>query len=317
MKHTQKLIVYCAWCLALCAILLSCRDKSVFRLKGEIANLQQADFFVYATDGSMAAVDTIHVIEGRFDWRLPLQDEALLHVVYPNLSEQVVFARPGDVVRMTGDAGQLRAVSVKGSIDNDELTDFRLAHLSDMPDSLRRAMSAYVKEHSDSRVGLYLKRQLYLTDGQSARVRVGLKLPTLTLPPDGLDKTATDTLVLKPGKRPLLLVFWAAWKRDSRDNLLAVKHTLRDLSCKPDSLRPQPISISLDYDVNLYAYALKSDSIDFDRRCYRQVWETPICQQLAVSDLPFFILTDYRHRILAAGKDWKKEILPVVEKRFK
>ncbi len=303
--------VFCFSLFALSSLFFSCRDKSVFTLKGDIDHLQQADFFVYATDGSMQTVDTLHVVEGQFSWQLPLQQEAQLHIVYPNMSEQVVFAAPGQTVRMKGDAGQLRAISVTGTPDNDALTDFRLAHLTDAPDSLQRAMSAYVKEHPDSRAGIWLRRQLLLQ--QTSRQRRGQTLPAITLPPDGLSE-ASDTLHLRPGQRPLLLIFWASWKRDSRDHLLAVRRAVNALHGNPDSLRVQPVSISLDCDPTLYAYSSRADSIDYDRRCYRQIWETPLCQELDITDLPYYILTDHRFRILAEGSDWKNDLQPALDK---
>lgn len=308
----------CGWTFFLFSFLFSlffssCRDKSVFTLKGDIDHLQQAYFYIYATDGSMQTVDTLQVVEGQFTWKLSLQQDAQLHIVYPNLSEQVIFASPGESVLMKGDAGQLRSISVKGTPDNDELTDFRLAHLTDTPDSLRRAMRAYAEQHPDSRVGLYLRRQLLLLQQQTSRFRKGQKLPALTLPPDGLT-SSSDTLRLRPGKRPLLLVFWASWKRDSRDHLPDVRRCLQRTGNKPDSLRLQAVSVSLDYDLNLYAYSLRTDSIDYDRRCYRQIWETPLCRELDITDIPYFILTDHRFRILAEGTDWKEQIQPELDK---
>ena len=265
--------------------------------------------FIYSTDGGLTYVDTIHIFEGQFDWQVPLEDEATFYLIFPNFSQQTIFARPGDVVKIQGDGGQLRALSIKGSPDNDELTSFRLAHLDDRPDSLRRAIDRYVKENEGTRVSLHLMRQLTQQRKDASRLRVGQTLPAIVLPPDSLQEHQ-DTLFIRPKQkdaRPVLLFFWATWKRSSLDEFYLVRNALRQ------NKDLQPVSISLDYNASTYAYSLRADSIDFDRRCYRLIWDTPIVQQLAVRDIPYYILADANRRVIALGSDWKRDLQPAVD----
>lgn len=298
-------------------LLASCTSSNNFRLTGSFENLRQTDFYVYATDGSLAQLDTIHVIEGSFEWETPLADEATLHIVYPNLGEQVVFARPGDQVRIEGDANQLRAVSIEGNPENDAYTRFRLENLQASPDSLRRAMQAFIKANPESRVSNHLQRQLTLSRTTASRLRKGQKLPAILLPPDTL---GGDTLRLLPEDstaRPVLLCFWATWKSDSRNAARDIREALRQSKKLPKRRQLQPISISLDFDSAQYAYSRRADSIDYDRRRYPQIWDAPICELLAIQHIPYYILTDTLRQVVALGTDWKTEIKPELDRLLK
>ncbi len=312
LRHSKCICVSALMVMAMAA-LSSCQSKTEFRLSGEVEGLHEADFYVYATDGSLPRIDTLHLEEGRFDWRMPLQGEATLFVVYPNHSEQVVFARGGKHVHMQGDASHLRAISVGGTHDNEELTRFRLANLDASPDSMQRAMEAYVEASPESTVGLYLQHQLLARRAQVSSLRLGGQLPDVLLPPDVFAPDA-DTIHLVAEGRPRLLVVWAAWKRDSRDHLIELRRRLRDMTAVPDSLRPVPLSVSLDIDASLYTYAAKHDSVDFDSRCYMLSWQTPLCRQIELVDIPFYVLTDNHATITALGTDWQHDIVPVLER---
>ena len=295
----------CAWCLALCATICSCNDPYSFRIKGDIQNLRQADFLIYSPDGGLDRVDTIHVNDGSFSWSTPLTEEATFYVVFPNLSEQIVFARRGEVARMEGDANELRAIQVTGIDDNETLTEFRRAHAKEGPRELTQAMKDFIAEHPESRVSAYLQRQLTLQDIGLSRLKKGEKLPAIMLPPDGI--TGKDTLVLK-AERPVLLIFWASWKRESTGNffdILRIKNQVADL---PLPRKIRPISISLDLNPQDYTSTCRYDSVVWESRCYRQSWSTPIVEKLGIRELPYYVLTDDQLRIVALGTDWKNDI---------
>lgn len=320
--------------LCLSSALLACTDPNVIRLRGSFENLRQTDLYIYSPDGGMDHVDTIRIIDGQFNWQTTLTEEATFYLVFPNMSEQVILAAPGDRLRLKGDGGQLRALTIKGSDDNEELTRFRLAHLADKNDSLATAIREYIREHQGSRVSIVLQRQLTRLQGNSSRLRVNATLPTIILPPDSVvttvftemnidlktgkmvrgkssDRNTEDTLFIRPKQkeaRPVLLIFWATWKRSTLDDFTSIRKVLREHK------NLQPVSISLDHQRNSYLYAVKADSIDFDRRCYLRVWDTPVVQQLAISEIPYYILTDSAHTVLALGTNWKKDIAPAIEK---
>ena len=107
--------------------LLSCGgSEGRFRLKGEFEHLRQGEFYIYSNDGGTAGFDTIRIEDGQFDYETDLRDHAIYYLLYPNLSEQVIFGASGDVITIKGDARNLKSVEVKGSQPNEELTAFRL-----------------------------------------------------------------------------------------------------------------------------------------------------------------------------------------------
>lgn len=296
----------------LCSLLFtlifsSCLGGGEVRIRGSFTHMEQAELYLYSPDGGLDHLDTLHVVGGKFSWQHPLGADATFFIVYPNMSEQVVFASPGDDIKLEGDGGQLKSIEVSGNDDNKLLTQFRLEHNGDKRDSLVAAMKRFVKQYPDSRAAMYLQRQMNENTFGSSRQKVGSQLPVITLPPDSLtDNYRTDSLA--KGK-PVLMTFWATWRAGSNANF-RIKRLLR----KYGKQSIQPISISLDTDPTLYRMFLRQDSVDWVTRCYRRSWDTPVVQQLSVRTIPYFILADSHHRIKAVGTDWEQDIQPAVEK---
>ena len=310
--YLLHLICCCAATLTIFA-LTSCRDSGYFRLKGEIEHLAEADFFIYSPDGGISQIDTIHVLDGHFDWRTPLTEESTFVIVYPNYSEQTIFAQPGDVITLKGDATQLRDVSITGSTDNETLTQFRLAHSTAKPEQIRKDTEDFISRNPGSRVAIYLQRRLAASDAHQSRLRIGDKLPVFSLPPDQFFPDA-DTLT--PDNTPLLIIFWATWSGQSH-NFNTHAHKVSMLHSYGNTAKPNIISISLDTDTRSYRDFLRRDSVTWTARCTRQAWATPIVQQIGLTQIPFAILTDEKRRILALGSDWEKDIQPTVDKLYK
>lgn len=283
----------------------ACTDPYRFHIKGEIDNLRQADFLVYSTDGGLATIDTIHVNEGTFKWSTPLTEESTFYIVFPNLSEQVVFGQPGATVRLEGDANELRSVRVTGTEDNEALTEFRLSCMGVSPSEHTKTMEAYVSEHPDSRVGIYLRQVLTQQQIGRSNLKKGQRLPSIILPPDNL--TATDTLTLDAGQ-PLLLIFWASWSRESTANFFDIHRLTRQVADLPAARKIRPVGISLDVNPDDYASTCRYDSVTWESRCYRRTWGTPVVEQLDIRELPYYVLTDADLRIVALGTRWKEDI---------
>ena len=100
-------------------LLLSCGvDGDKFRLEGRLRNMHMGEFWVYSTDGVINGIDTISVREGRFAYEVELRSPTTLIVIFPNYSEQPVFAKPGEVVEIKGDASHMREMVINGTDDN-------------------------------------------------------------------------------------------------------------------------------------------------------------------------------------------------------
>ncbi len=294
-------------------MLYSCGKKDTLQMKGSFSHLRDAEFYIYSTDGGLDHTDTIRVVDGQFEWEIPLEREATYRILFPNLSEQVVFAYPGDVIKLKGDAQQLRATRITGNDDNEELTEFRLEHLNDSPAQLAEAMQTFIDEHPDSRVSTYFRWQATLQKAAYSRLRKGHKLPDIVLPPDGITKDASDTLTLKD-KLPVLLLFWASWKRDTYDCFFQLHRLMKTMD--KEALKLRPIAVSLDTDPQQYRNICRYDSVTWESRCYLQSWGTPVVEQLGLRDLPFYVLTDEKRIITALGNDWKRDIEPQLKKQY-
>ena len=312
-RKNNYIFTRCAWCLALCAMLYSCGSKDTVRLTGSFSHLREADFFIYSTDGGLDRTDTIHLVDGQFEWETPLEHEATFHILFPNMSEQVVFAYPGDVIKLKGDAQQLRSTRVSGNDENEQLTEFRLEHLDESLSRVLEAMQTFINENPDSRVSTYFRWQMTLQKAAFSRLRKGHRLPDFTLRPDGITKDASDTLRLK-AKQPVLLLFWATWKRDSYDCFNSVHRMMKWMNQEAVQLRP--IAISLDTDSQQYRNICRYDSVNWDSRCYCLSWGTPIVEQFGIRDIPFYVLTDEKLVITALGTDWKRDIEPQLKKLY-
>ena len=299
-------------------LFLSCTDSNKFRLEGEFLGMRQVDLYIYSTDGGLDHLDTLHVIDGYFEWETPLSEPATFYVVYPNMSEQLILASPGDKISLAGNGSQLKLTRVEGSDDNEELTKFRLTHANDADAELKAALQNYVKENPNTRVGQVLQRQLNTLKAKVAGVDKGVRLPSLTFPDDNVSPFDSTCLP----KHPMLLVFWAGWSGGSHEMNASLRSFMREngyISHHKDSVSIatryakcpfSPVSISLDVDNRVYDMYRNMDSIDWNTRCYFRVWDTPQVYTLSIRQLPYAILTDSVGKVVAYGSDWQQDLLP-------
>ena len=287
-------------------LLASCSDSRRFRIDGDIDNLEQAEFYIYSTDGGLDKLDTIYVSDGKFKWETLIEHEATFFLVYPNLSQQVIFASPGEKVRVIGDASQLRAVNVLGTNENKAYTEFRMAHFNDRPEALTAAMRDYIATHSDSRISTYMRTLVQNTRGTGSGIEIGQKLTDLELPADGLSGDSTSIRLI-PG-RPVLLTFWASWLRETTEDFYFLLKAHRQSKSVSDKKSVRVITVSLDVNADDYRTTCRFDSIIWESRCYLQIWDSPVVNKLSITSLPYYILTDADLRVVACGSNWKDDI---------
>lgn len=152
-----------AFFLSLTLILVSCgTDGHHFKLDGRLLHLNQGEFYVYSPDGAMQGIDTIKVQAGRFTYETPCDNPMTLMIVFPNFTEQPVFAQPGKSVDIKGDASHLKEMTVKGTKDNELMNTFREQASSASPAEVRKYAVQFVKDHPESRVGAYLVRKYFI-----------------------------------------------------------------------------------------------------------------------------------------------------------
>lgn len=315
------------------------------RLEGEFANLEQGEFLIYSTDEALDRLDTLRIVDGIFSYTLPTVQPATLHILYPNQSELVVFAGPGDDIVIKGDAQNLSEVEVSGSEDNELYTEFRQETNGKSAEETKNIAHNYILEYPTHAVSRYLFTTYYLCDEEasvkettalydslcracpddlalsklSSRVRsfgllrVGNPLPdfSLTLKP-GHGGNGTEQRTIKKGDydgKLLLIAFWANWKGGSAGAIYRARRLRRELKGKGKDI--ELISYSLDADETQLYRNEERDSIDFPSYCDFLSLSSPLVQKWGIRELPYIILVTPDGNIAASGSDWMTDIQPV------
>ena len=324
-------------------LLFSCTGHpGEVRLKGEFDHLEQGEFLIYSTDEGLDRVDTLHIQDGSFSYRLPTLETATLHILYPNQSELVVFGNPGADIRIEGDAQNLNEVEVSGSDDNECYTRFRQEVNGKSAKETKAVAHDYILQNPTLAVSRYLFTTYFLCDTEASakevtelydslchcqpdnlalsklsanvrsigKLRIGSPLPdfSLTLTPGHGGNGAEERTVTRADYKgkPLLIAFWASWKGGSQSSIYRLRRLRRELKGKGRSI--EILSYSLDADTRQLRRDEERDSIDFASYCDYLCFASPLVQQWGIRDLPFFILVASDGRIAALGSDWMKDI---------
>lgn len=312
------------WLLALgCLLFVSCgpeRDK--FRLSGRLRNINQGQFLVYSPDGGFVGVDTIKVQSGRFSYEREVRNDMMLMIVFPNFSEQVVFASPGKEVTIKGDATHLKDITIEGTDENDKLTQLRTRINKLTPPEIPAVIAQYIKENPTSIVSFHLLDR-YFVNAKTPDYVEGQRLAALMLKAapdngrlrklkkqlDGLKNgrlqatlpsfSATDIEGKKVTNSQLkgkigIISTWATWQYSSMD----IQRKLRKLQ-KKHSEKLALISICLDGDKQECKRRAERDSLEWSVICDGQLFQTPIVQQLGLHAMPSMVVVNKQGRIVA------------------
>lgn len=130
-----------------------------FKVSGRLLQMNQGEFYVYSDDESVDGIDTIKVQGGRFEYELPCERATTLTIVFPNFSEQPLFAEPGKTAKVEGDASHLKTMEVKGTADNELMTAFRAQAANASPPETAKLVGDFVAKNPKSPVGVWLVRK--------------------------------------------------------------------------------------------------------------------------------------------------------------
>lgn len=319
------------WLLALgCLFFVSCGPEgNKFRLSGRLRNINQGEFLVYSPDGGFVGVDTIKVQSGRFSYEREVRNDVTLFIVFPNFSEQAVFASPGEEVEIKGDVTHLKDITIEGTDENEELTKLRMRINKLTPPEIPAAVAEFIKDNPTSIVSSYLLDRYFVNaktpdyvEGQrlaalmlkanpdNGRLRKlkkqldGLKSSRLqaTLPSfsttdiDG-KKITNHQLKGKVG----VISTWATWHYASLD----IQRKLRKLQKKyPQTL--SLISVCLDGDKHECRKRVERDSLEWSVICDGQLFQTPLIQQLGLNVVPSMVVVNKQGRIVARDLEVNK-----------
>ncbi len=310
-------------------ILVSCGTKSNrFKIDGKFLNLNQGEFYVYSMDGSINGLDTIKVEGGRFRYDIDCSSPSTLVIVFPNYSEQPVFAEPGGKVTIKADASHLKKMEIKGTDENELMTKFRkMIDGVSPPDECLHA-ETFIKDHSDSKVSLYLLQKYFLNTHKPdynkalelsnvilsetqdslvvmtlkeriqvlSNLSVGKPLPKFSA--KDINGKVVNNSLLK-GK-PCLLSVWGTWNYDSENNQSRMIDYKRMYGDKLTLL-----SFCVDADVNNCKRRVKVNSISWPNVCDGKLFESPVLRSLGITDVPYNILVDKNGKVVAVNPDIK------------
>ena len=316
-------------------LLASCGAESGrFRIEGRLANMNQAEFYIYNMDGGSLRLDTIKVVDGRFIYETDLEHQGPFVILYPNFSDQVVFGESGAVVEMVGDASHLKDMEVTGTDDNDLMTAWRIHANTLTPTEVNKSAVEFIKEHPASIVSNYLlSRYLVLDDSPDYQQAEELSLLLQKEQPQngrllnlskllaGLknyqegkklpDFSATDINGKRVSRESLngelnVICLWATWNYDSQSILRKLNKLRRDYGSRLSLL-----SICLEPSVKDCRRFVERDSMRWSHVCDGRMWESPLVTKLGFSDMPGNLFVDRHGKIVAVdvkNKDIEEKV---------
>lgn len=299
---------------ALLTVLLaaSCgTDSRHFKIDGRLLHINQGEFYVYSPDGTLAkGIDTIKVQAGRFAYELQCDHPMTLMIVFPNFTEQPVFAQPGKSVDMRGDASHLKELTVKGTKDNELMNKFRERIASASPPEAIAAARQTVEDNPASMVGAYLvnkyfvqtdrpdfKTASHLVDimmaaqpdnGYLKRMKTRLAAATVAAKGTPLPQINATTLDGKPMGRaqltaaPVTVVCaWATWRYESTDLFKRLC-----MYAATTSGRVAVVGVSVDADPALVKQTMTLQNLSCPVVCDGRMVESPLFAKLGMYNIP-------------------------------
>ncbi|MCH4148602.1 MAG: DUF4369 domain-containing protein [Prevotella sp.] len=313
-----------AYLILLTLVVASCgTDRHHFKLEGSLLHINQGEFYIYSTDGSINGIDTIKVQGGRLAFEMACERPTTLILVFPNFSEQPIFAEPGSSVKLKADASHLKEMEVTGTDENKLMNQFRKQVVDASPPETVKFAAQFIKDHPESAVSVYLVRKYFITAPQPdykqafqlIRIMQKQQPKNGTLNRLALQLKALSTLVTGArlpaftaydvrGNRlsnavlnaPIAVVsVWASWSFDSQNFQRALKPLIRK-----SHGRLKALSICVDPSKKDCQEALKRDSLSWPTICDGQMLETPILKTLGLYSVPDNILLQ-NGKIIARG----------------
>lgn len=308
-------------------LLASCGTPSGhFKLEGRFMHMNQGELYVYSPDGVIKGFDTIKVETGRFAYEIPCTAPGTLVLVFPNYSEQPIFAQSGKTATVKADASHLKEMEVTGTSENKLMTQFREMIAQASPPEEVRLAKQFIGDHPDSRVAVYLLRKYFLrsatgqpADGVKLATQmlkaqpdngillnmkkalqrralscVGAKLPTFSATDtDGQRVTAAS---LQQADLAVVLT-WATWSFSSQEMMRILRSAI------DQNNQIKALGICLEPRKTDCTRFLQNNNINFPNVCDGQMLESPLLQKLGLGSVPAVL-------VLKKGKIAERNMSP-------
>lgn len=297
--------------LAVALALVSCGTrKGYFSIEGRFLNLNQGEIYVYSPDGVIEGIDTIKVNGGRFALEIPCKRDGLLMLVFPNFSQQPVFAESGEGVDIKADASHLKQMEVTGTDDNKLMTDFRKGIASASPPEATKLAEHFVRDNAESPVALYLIKRYFVVEGNAAALKkarellaivkgeqpkngnvarmekslktmlaanVGDRLPSFSAV-DINGKQVSDAMLR--GKKSIVFT-WATWSYDSQSMMRRIKDIM---ASKSGSVAA--IGINLDASSKTCRETVERETFPFPNICDEALFDSKLLTLFGLHSVP-------------------------------
>lgn len=289
-------------------------DGKRFRVEGRFLNLNRGEFYVYSTNGLIDGIDTVKLEGGRFTYDIPCESEGTLVMVFPNFSEQPIFAQPGKSVDIEGDASHLKELTVKGTKDNKLMNQFREAIVNASPPQVAKIAAMFAADNPTSLVSVYLVRRYFITtptpnykeaerlvklllaqqpkNGELNRMQTLISTLAKTsvgapLPAFQARSTKGEKVSQQPYNKAAVAVFnvWSTTNMQSMEIQRMLKQKVRDSKGKL-----QVVSLCVDPILRECNDVLQRDSISWPNICDGAMFEGDVAKKLGIYTVPFNIL---------------------------
>ena len=325
---------------AFTALLSSCGAPSGrFRLEGRLMNLNQGQCYLYSPDGIIQGLDTIKIEGGRFSHEISCEEQGTLILIFPNYSEQPIFAQSGKTATVKADASHLKEMTVSGTSDNELMTAFRQQTAEMSPPEVVKTAEQYINDNPKSPVSIYLLSKYFLQVPDPDYTKAGQLIAKLhkaqpdvkrlnvwkeQLPSFGggggsifmptfsatdLSGRAVNNQTLK-GK-PAVVYVWSTWNYDSQDNQRRIKRILKE---HPGELAV--LGISLDASRKECRDYLRRDSLPWSVVCDERMFESQLYRTFGMRKASDNIVFDKSGRVEAHGLS-SSELQKTIEKLLK
>ena len=335
----MKLFRYTLPLLAALCLLTGCGPSGKrFTIEGEFtAGMKGGELYLLRPDQTDGHIDTLTIQNGKFHYEGEVEDTLPFTLLFHNALEQVIFVSPAKSIKYVAAANDLKNYQVLGSEENELMNQFRqeTSTLKDL--QIPNIAKQYIQAHTASPVALYLYQRYFVQTNHkeaSALLKLlqkhhpdnhqlfsteallkhtdafakGKKIPDVTLT---LKSRQKQHLWANSTKDHTLIFFWATYLQDGYNLLYAI----RDIQERnKENLRT--VGISLDNEKYRWEDLIRRDSLLIDHFCDGLAWASPTIQQLGLSTLPFYVITDRSHKVIATGTNidqLKKDINNIIK----
>lgn len=295
-------------------------------IRGQFTNLSDGELYFYMPDGPRDKVDTVTIREGKFNYAIADAAESYSIMLFPNMSEQVVFIEPDLEIKIEANATQLRDTKITGGKANKLMTAFRTETRDLSGDGMQEKVLKFIQDNPASVASIYLLKRYLINVEQpeveqirkaigfiaaaqpdlasiknlSASIEAwgkankGQKAPDFSV----TDYQGVEHKLADYKNKQLLLIFGATWADGYRDELRTLKKDLEERQEKPEI-----VNVVLDLTRPLFRTVLR-DSVPGSSISALRGWEADIVKTYQIKSLPTYILIDKNQQIVAREESW-------------